>query len=370
MTDSADMSADNVRFEPVDFDALPAWEADDALAAFSAFQVAARRLVERAASGERPASPPELLHAAHAALRLKSVVNTQAAARTFFEQSFRPHRVVHAAAEGLLTGYYEPVIPGARTRSDRFCIPILRRPDDLINLVAESERGAKAESLTHARATRDGHEPYATRAEIEAGALAGRGLELVWLEDPVDAFFLHVQGSGVIAFADGTELRITYDGKNGHPYTSVGRYLIDAGLFPADQMSLDALKTWLRADPQRGRAAMHQNRSYVFFRALEGAAAQSALGAMEIPLTSGRSLAVDTRWHHLGTPIYVSSPTLTHAGHPGGFHRLMIAQDVGSAIRGPERGDIYFGTGDEAGVRAGITKHPGRYVVLLPVTPP
>ncbi len=367
MTVSAEMSADDVRFEPVGFDALPGWKADDALAAFATFQVAARRLVERAATGDKPTTPPALLHAAHDALRLEASVITQAAARAFFEQAFRPHRVVHAAGEGLLTGYYEPVIPGARTRSDRFGIPILRRPDDLINLVAESERGAKAEGLTHARATSGGHEPYATRAEIEAGALAGRGLELVWLEDAVDAFFLHVQGSGVIAFADGTELRITYDGKNGHPYTSVGRYLIDAGLFPADQMSLDALKVWLRANPERGRAAMHQNRSYVFFRTLEG---KSALGAMEIPLTSGRSLAVDTRWHDLGTPIYVSSPTLTHAGDPGGFHRLMIAQDVGSAIRGPERGDIYFGSGDAAGALAGITKHPGRYIVLLPVTPP
>ncbi|MGE5266782.1 MAG: MltA domain-containing protein, partial [Deltaproteobacteria bacterium] len=235
---------------------------------------------------------------------------------------------------------------------------------------AESERGAKAEQLTHARRTPAGLEPYATREAIEEGALAGQDLEFVWLEDPVDAFFLHVQGSGLIAFDDGTSARITYDGKNGHPYTSVGRYLIDAGLFPADQMSLDALKAWLRADRARGIAAMRQNKSYVFFRELTGESARSALGAMEIPLSEHRSLAVDTRFHDLGTPVYVVSPALTVAGGDRGFHRLMVAQDVGSAIRGPERGDIYYGTGDEAGARAGTTRHPGNFYVLLPKAVP
>jgi membrane-bound lytic murein transglycosylase A len=232
--------------------------------------------------------------------------------------------------------------------------------------VSESERGAKAEAYTHLRKTATGTEPYATREEIEEGALARQGLELVWLEDAVDAFFLHVQGSGLIAFADGTTARITYDGKNGHPYTSVGRHLIDAGLFPADQMSLQALKDWLRANGSRGIAAMRQNKSYVFFRELTGEAAKSALGAMEIPLSDHRSLAVDTRFHALGTPVFVVSPALTHAGRDDGFYRLMVAQDVGSAIRGPERGDIYFGTGDDAGRDAGITKHPGNFFVLLP----
>jgi membrane-bound lytic murein transglycosylase A len=235
-----------------------------------------------------------------------------------------------------------------------------------VNLVADSERGAKADALTHARKTATGTEPYVTRAQIEEGALSGQGLELVWLEDPVDAFFLHVQGSGMIAFADGTAARITYDGKNGHPYTSVGRYLIDAGLFPADQMSLDALKEFLKADRARGIAAMRQNKSYIFFRELTGEAAASALGAMEIPLSDHRSLAVDTRYHDLGTPVYVVSPSLTHAGRDHGFYRLMVAQDVGSAIRGPERGDIFFGTGDDAGAKAGCTKHPGNFFVLLP----
>ena len=212
---------------------------------------------------------------------------------------------------------------------------------------------------------------------IDQGSLNGQGLELLWLEDAVDCFFLHIQGSGLIRLPDGTALRITYDGKNGHPYTSVGRYLIDQGHFTFDQMSLDAMKVWLGADAARGRQAMWQNKSFVFFRVLDGDEAKSAMGVMHIPLSEGRSLAVDTSFHAIGTPVYVCAPTLTHAagaaglthaaGAAGaGFKRLMIAQDVGSAIRGPERGDLYFGSGDQAGALAGVTKHPGTYFVLLP----
>ncbi len=360
------MSSTDVSRAPVTFADLPHWSEDDHAAAFAAFLVSARRLLERAREGAKPESPEALLRVARIAVDGCAHIESADDARAFFEAHFTPHRVVHGEPRGLLTGYYEPVIPGSRTRTARFTVPVLRRPADLVNVVSESERGAKAEAFTHLRKTATGTEPYATREEIEEGALAGQGLEFVWLEDPVDAFFLHVQGSGMIAFADGTTARITYDGKNGHPYTSVGRYLIDAGLFPAEQMSLDALKDWLKADPARGIAAMRQNRSYVFFRELTGEAAGSALGAMEIPLSDHRSLAVDTRYHALGTPVYVVSPSLTHAGRADGFFRLMVAQDVGSAIRGPERGDIYFGTGDGAGAKAGCTKHPGNFFVLVP----
>lgn len=360
------MASDDVHFTPCSFAELPYWTDDDHAAALAAFLVSSLRLLHRDADGAMPASPPDLLAVARAACDYADTCRTTSDARRFFEAHFTPHRVVHAEPQGLLTGYYEPVIAGSRRRTERFTVPVLRRPADLVNLVPDSERGAKAEMLTHARQTAAGIEPYATREEIEDGALADRGLELVWLEDPVDAFFLHVQGSGLIALDDGTEVRITYDGKNGHPYTSVGRSVIDAGLFPADRMSLDALKGWLRADRARGTAAMRQNKSYIFFRELTGAQADAALGAMEIALSENRSLAVDTRTHALGTPIYVVAPTLTHAGGAHGFHRLMVAQDVGSAIRGPERGDIYFGSGDEAGAKAGITKHPGNFFVLLP----
>lgn len=358
----------DVRFVPAAFADLPGWDGDDHRQALAAFLKSCGAVFERAAKGEgghSAATPPALVSACRAAERSPELASTEAGARTFFEDHFTPHRVIHDGPGGLLTGYYEPSIAGSRTRGGPFQIPVFRRPPDLVNLVPESERGAMGHALTHARKTATGLEPYATRGEIEQGALDGQGLELVWLEDPVDAFFMHIQGSGRIELADGATMRLTYDGKNGHPYTSIGRFLIDNGLFPADRMSLDSLKAWLKEDAERGRKTMWQNASFVFFRELEGAEAESPLGVDAIPLTPGRSLAVDTRFHAIGTPVYVVAPQLAHATPPGGFRRLMIAQDVGSAIRGPERGDIYFGSGDEAGRRAGITKHAGSFLVLL-----
>lgn len=360
-----------VKLEPVAFASIAGWDGDDHLAAFKAFIKSCARL-RKAAAGAVAAgkAPPaaDLLAACREAAGITKP--TRASAKAFFERRFRPHRVVHTGPPGLLTGYYEPLLHGSREATARFKVPVYRRPPDLANVVEESQRGAKANALTHVRLTASGSEPYPTRAEIEQGALAGKGLELIWLEDPVDAFFLHIQGSGRIELPDGSRVRITYDGKNGHPYTSVGRALIDAGLMTAQEMSLQSLGKWLKADAERGRKAMWRNQSFVFFRELSGGEADAAMGSLEIPLTPGRSLAVDTTWHALGTPVWVTSDELGHAAKPAsapaGFHRLMIAQDVGSAIRGPERGDIFFGSGANAGRLAGITKHAGRLVVLLP----
>ena len=307
-------------------------------------------------------TPPALLAACDAALKLPAKT-TRAQARAFFEQHFTPERVVHAANQGLLTGYYEPLIEGSRKREGRFQTPILRRPADLVNLVDEANRGTVGRQLSHARKTAAGLVAFATRAEIDAGVLQGQNLELLYLADPVDVFFLQIQGSGRVKLPDGSIVRVQYDGKNGHPYTSIGRYLIDKGLLAADKVSMSALGRWLRADAGRGQMVMHQNASYVFFREMP-AGSEGPLGVLEIPLTPGRSLAVDTNVHTLGAPVYVSAPTLTHALKGRPYNRLMIAQDVGSAIRGPERGDIYFGSGEAAGRLAGITKHPGHLFVL------
>jgi membrane-bound lytic murein transglycosylase A len=360
------------KYVPVPFAELPGWQQDDHAAALKAF-VASCQIVIAAAKannkgGTTPTSP-ELLSACDAALKLDLKRLTPLGAKTFFETHFTPHKVEHNGPAGLLTGYYEPVISGSRKPTAKFSTPIYNRPPDLMNLVEESQRGAKDGTLTHGRKTANGVEPYATRAEIEQGALKGKGLELMYLADPVDAFFMQIQGSGRIKLPDGSMVRVSYDGKNGHPYTSIGRHLIDTGLFPADKMSLKALGDWLKADAERGRRVMWQNKSYVFFRELKGKEAEGALGVLHIPLTTGRSLAVDAGVHAIGTPVYVSAPALTHATKSGGFHRLMVAQDVGSAIKGPERGDIYFGTGDAAGKLAGVTKHPGSFFVLLPGAP-
>lgn len=358
-----------VTYAAVDFAQLPGWDRDDHVAALGAFALSCGRVMAAIKAGNASGStpPPALLSACEDAATLLDGKPTKAKARAFFETHFVPHRVVHQGSDGMLTGYYEPVVEGARQPDANFATPIFKRPDDLVNLVAEQERGAKADQLTHARKTAAGFEPFPTRRQIEEGALAGRNLELAYLKDAIDVFFMQVQGSGRIALADGSSVRVTYDGKNGHPYTSIGRYLIDSGLFPAERMSLDALKQWLRDNPERMREVLWQNSSYVFFRELLPTEAQGPLGVLEIPLTPGRSLAVDTRFHAIGTPVYVVAPDLKHmSDKKGPFQRLMIAQDVGSAIRGEERGDIYVGSGEEAGQRAGITKHRGNFFVLVP----
>lgn len=356
-------------FKPDTFANLPGWEQDDHAAAFKAFLKSCDRVIAAVKAGNKagPKPPtPALLSACDAALQRAAKPVPEAAARVFFETHFTPHRVMHASDTGLLTGYYEPVIEAARAPSPTFATPIHRRPPDLVNIVDEASRGARGDALTHGRKTAKGIEPYATRADIEQGALKGRGLELVYVASSVEKFFMQVQGSGRLKLPDGSMVRVSYDGKNGHPYTSIGRHLIDTGAFPADKMSLAALGAWLKADPVRGRLVMWQNKSYVFFRELQGEEAKSALGVLNIPLTPGRSLAVDAAVHAIGTPVYVHAPGLTHATPAGGFRRLMIAQDVGSAIKGPERGDIFFGSGRVAGKVAGVTKHPGNLFVLLP----
>ena len=356
-----------VSYVPVTFAEIPGWEADDHLAAFDAFMRSCRRIVPQSPSSRRVLPADLLADICGVAATLSQATVSRSAAKAFFEAHFTPHRVAHADAAGMVTGYYEPVVKGSRKRGRGFTAPILRRPADLVNVVQETERGAKADGLTHVRRASDGQlVPYPTRKEIEEGALAGMGLELLYLSDPVDVFFMQVQGSGRVELDDGTTVRVTYDGKNGHPYTSVGRHLIETGQFTTEQVSLQSLERWLRSEPERGRAAMQVNESYVFFRELAEAEAQGPLGAMSIPLSEGRSLAVDTTYHALGLPVWVSSPKLTHVTPPGGFGRLMVAHDVGSAIRGPERGDIYFGSGDAAGRLAGITKHAANFIVLLP----
>lgn len=355
---------------PATYAELPGWADDDHLAAFKAFLASCPAVAERANSARgakpTPRALAEMCRFAQAEIASGRKL-TKAAARAFFETHFRPKRVEQQIANGLLTGYYEPLLKASRTPTAEYQTPIFRRPADLVNVVAESERGAKSASFTHMRQTAQGLKPYLTRAEIEQGALAGQGLELLYFRDPVDVYFLQVQGSGRIELPSGETIRISYDGKNGYPYTSIGRELIEAGTFTPDTMSLKALANWLKADRKRAEPVMWKNQSYVFFRELKGEEAGGAMGALGTPLHTGRSLAVDTTYHSLGLPIYVSAPTLTHASErEGGFNRLMIAHDVGSAIKGPERGDIFFGSGDKAGRTAGVTKHPGHFFVLEP----
>ena len=300
------------KLERVTFADLPGWASDDHLAAFNTFlkscdavgKAAAKPATNKAVSQCKVAAG-ELAVACRAAQDVKAA--SKAAAKAFFEAQFEPHRVVQQKPKGLLTGYYEPVLEGSRTPEGKFQTPVYKRPPDLVNVVDEADRASKPDGLTHVRQTAAGESPYPTRAEIEQGALAGKGLELLYLEDPVEVFFMHIQGSGRIHLTDGTTVRINYDGKNGHPYTSIGRYLIDNNLLAANRVSMAALGKWLREDKARGQQVMWQNRSYIFFRELandsRGADGRHVGGAHP-----GRSLAVDTGYHTLGTPLYVSAP--------------------------------------------------------------
>jgi membrane-bound lytic murein transglycosylase A len=337
--------------EPTRFETLEGWAEDDQAAAFAAFVRSCH-------------ADPELPHARAAAALGPGV--SSAVARAFFEDRFQPHVIAESSDPGFVTGYYEPEIEGSYARGGPFQVPVYRRPDDLITVAPDTERARFNDRITGLRQTAAGLVPYYTRHEIWAGALAGHGLELLYLKDEVELFYMQVQGSGLVRLSEGGTVRLSYDGKNGHPYTSIGKLLAERGAIAPGAMSMAAVKAWLRADQARGRALMEENRSYVFFRVLDAEEERDGpRGAQGVSLTPARSLAVDTAYHRLGLPIFVTADGLmTEDGHP--FRRLMIAQDVGSAIRGPERGDIFWGTGEEAGAIAGSTRHRARFCVLLP----
>ena len=268
-----------------------------------------------------------------------AVAKTGPQARTFFEVFFRPV-LVRDGTPGLLTGYFEPELKGSRVPDARFNVPIYRRPPELV----------------------DG-QPFATREEIEAGdLLSGRGLEIAWVDDPVEAFFLQVQGSGRIRMTDGSVIRVGYAAKNGQPYRSIGEELVRRGVYTRHQVSAQVIRNWVRRNPDEGRQLLLHNPSFVFFREVsEVPAAEGPLGAMNRSVTPMRTIAVDPAYVPLGAPVWVER------GGQRGFRRLMVAQDTGSAIKGAQRADIFFGTGTEAGRRAGAVKDPGRMVILLPI---
>lgn len=261
------------------------------------------------------------------------------AARGFFEAAFAPV-IVEDGRAPLVTGYYEPELDGSRRRSPRYRHPLYARPPAL-----PEER------------------PWLTRREIEEGrALAGRGLEIAWVSDPVEALFLGIQGSGRVRLAEGGTLRLGFGGANGHPRRSIGLEMVRRGLIEPFEASAETIRDWVRANPAAGRELLRHDPSFVFFREVGGLGDdQGPLGAMQRSLTPLRSVAVDPAHLPLGAPVWVE----TDGAEP--MRRLMVAQDTGSAIRGPQRADLFFGTGDDAGRRAGLVRDRGRVVMLLPI---
>lgn len=288
-------------------------------------------------------------------------------AAAFFRDNFDAFRVVRPAGErrGFLTGYFEPELAASQTRSPHFNTPVLARPDDLVSLGPGETRSGLDPVLRAARATAGGFEPYPDRAAIEDGALGARGRPILWLRDAVDLLVLQVQGSGRVRLPDGSAARLLYDGRNGRPYTAVARLIVQEGHLPLQGLTLARWTAWLRANPEAARRLIRQNASYVFFRlAPVEDPALGPPGAANAVLAPGRSLAVDATLWRYGLPFWLEG-RLPGAG-PDAAGRLVIAADTGSAIVGPARGDLFLGTGDEAGIAAGDLRAPVGFVVLLP----
>jgi membrane-bound lytic murein transglycosylase A len=343
---------------------IPGWRDDDHAAALAAFRVGTRALLARPPKTRRLGiSGRGLQRAAEIAAALPAEVGLDAA-RGFFEANFAPFGILGA---GFVTGYFEPDVAASLSRSSRFSVPLYRRPPDLIEIGNGEAPADWDPALRFARATSRGLEPYFDRAAIEQGALAGRGLELAWIEDPVDAFFIHVQGSARLRLSDGATMRVAYDGKSGHPYTSIGKLAVERGILTNEHADKEGLEAWLKAHRGEGRALMQENRSFIFFRETPLGDEEGPLGAAGVPLTAGRSLAVDRTLHTFHTPVWVDAPDLPDMSDATrAFRRLMIAQDTGSAIIGAGRGDVFFGSGADAGFAAGRVRHAATMIVLVP----
>lgn len=284
--------------------------------------------------------------------------------REFFERHFTVYRVQNsdASVEGLITGYYEPLLAGSRERRAPYLTPLYAPPDDLLVIdlaeVAPETRGLRLRGRLEGRKV----VPYYTREEIEQGRAPVRGKEIVWVEDPVEAFFLQIQGSGRVRLPSGELVRVGYADQNGQPYRAVGRYLVESGELQAGQASMQAIQAWARANPAKLDDLLNRNPSYVFFRELP-ASDGGPIGALGVPLTPERSIAVDARVIPLGAPVYLAT-TRPNSSDP--LARLMMAQDTGGAIRGPVRADYFWGFGPQAGAEAGRMREQGRMWVLLP----
>lgn len=351
---------------PVRFSSLPGWAQENHAEAFAVFRAACPAVVKRRPPLVMgPADGRDLVRTCKMALALPSGLG-QAEARAFFERNFHPVRI-GGPGGGFLTGYYEPELSGSRTRQGAFRYPLYAPPAG-IEALPKAANGLGA-ALTHARQGPDGKlAAMPDRAAIEAGALDGQGLELVWLADPVDAFFVHVQGSARIRMEDGSVTRYGFAARNGHPYTAVGKLLIDRGEIAREDMTADRLAAWLKAHPDEAPALMAANRSFIFFREVEGLdPADGPVGALGVPLVAGRNLAVDPKEHPLGVPVYVAAVLpVGEGGAEAPLQRLMVAADTGAAIRGPGRADVFFGSGAAAGAAAGALRHPASLYVLVP----
>jgi len=337
---------------PASFAELPGWSTDDLAQAWGAFRASCRALRFRD-HWRDVCQQAEALDAPDTA-----------AVRAYFEANFIPYRAANpdGSTSGLVTGYYEPRLRGSRERRAPYVHPLYAPPEDL--LVVDLVSVAPETRHLRLRGRLDGRRvvPYYSRAEIENGTAPVTGKEIVYVDDAIEAFFLQIQGSGRVRLESGDELRIGYADQNGHPYQSIGRYLVEKGELTLGAASMQGIQAWARANPARVVELLNQNPSYVFFRELPALEA-GPLGAQGVPLTTERSIAVDPRYVPLGAPVYLAT---TRPSSDVPLERLVIAQDTGGAIRGPVRADFFWGTGEEAGRLAGRMRQQGEMWVLLP----
>jgi membrane-bound lytic murein transglycosylase A len=333
-------AAPRLTLVPARFDQLRGWRDDQMAAAIAALLRSCVSFLAKPDSAALDASTKSLDFGhvdewrAPCAAAAAVPATDNDAARQFFETAFAPVLAGNNGdSEGLFTGYFEITLDGSRQRGGPFQTPIYRRPADRTRY---------------------------TRAEIEDGALAGQGLEFLWVDDPVDAFFLEIQGSGRVRLHDGGTVRIGYDGSNGKPYVTVGRLLIERGELPRERVTMASIRAWMKANPPEGAALRRDNPSFVFFREIAGDGPQ---GAQRVALTAGRSLAVDRAFIALGLPVWLE---VQQRFAPEVIRRLVVAQDAGGAIKGPVRGDLFWGHGKAAADGAGAMNARGRYYLLVP----
>lgn len=342
------------------FSNLPGWDKDNVREAWPAFLMSCEALAKK----------PDWKDLCMNAGGVES--GNEKAVRRFFETFFQPYQVINSdgSENGLVTGYYEPLLRGARKRGGPFQVPLHRAPEDLLSIDLAGLYPELKNMRLRGRVVGNKVVPYPSRAEMtQSNALAGK--ELLWVDDPIEAFFLQVQGSGRVQLADSKEtVRVAYADQNGHPYKSIGRYLVDKGEMALDQASAQNIKAWFAANPTRQQELLNANPSYVFFREEKlSDPNRGPKGTLGVPLTPQRSIAVDTQFVPLGVPVFLAT---TRPGSEMPLQRLMMAQDTGGAIKNAVRADYFWGFGAEAGEKAGKMKQRGMMWVLLPkvVSPP
>lgn len=343
----------NAKTEAMSFAALEGWQDDDQKVAFETFLKSCSAILNgtRAMRAARPFYGA-LFKVCERAVAAGELDRDRA--RAFFEANFKPVRIAPAGqTQGFFTGYYETVVEGSRFPSNEYTIPVYAAPADAVK-----RRQSKVF-------------PHLDRTEIEDGALAGKDLEICYVKSPIDAFFAQIQGSTRVKLDSGKLLRLNYVASNGMPYTPVGKFLIERGIVSREEMSMDKIRDFMEANPEEGKELRRKNRSFVFFHETSLGAHEECIGAQGVPLTPGRSLAVDKKIHVYGTPIWVDAAFPIESEKPEtAFRRLLVAQDTGSAIVGPARADIYFGYGEEIGQIAGRIKQFGQFVMLVPQSVP